>query len=150
MANKRGRADTGAKQGIYLKRRKLNSADDITRLCDICTTMFDSSNDLQSLMTPLGFRHSSKGELFANARKGCPICFWIHSLLCSMWITSSGQVYFRAINSTRSSVPGFSRPNRLVVTIAELLDQPVDFPEILFSISSTYRLLMLALKLSLK
>ncbi|KAF4636151.1 hypothetical protein G7Y89_g1950 [Cudoniella acicularis] len=97
--------------------------------------MINRSNELKSLMTPLGYCHSSKAELFADARKGCSIYFWIHNLLYNMWNTSSGHVYFHALDSSRLA-PGPSRPNRLVATIAQLLDQHEDFPKIYFSISS--------------
>ena len=143
MVGKRRRTELATEQDIHQKRIKLNPLSDIVRLCDLCTTMINGSNELKSLMTPPGYCHSSKAELYANARKGCPICFWIHNLLCNMWNTSSGQVYFHALDSTRSA-PEPSRPNRLVATIAQLLDQHEDFPKIYFSVSSTRRPLLLA------
>ena len=130
MAEKHGRTE------FARKRRKLNPLEDIARLCDLCGTMINGSNELKSLMSPLGYSHSSKVELFANARNGCPICFWVHNILCHMWTNiASGQVYFHALDSSRS-VPGSSRPNRLIATITHLLDPPKEFPKIYFSISS--------------
>jgi len=110
------------------------------KLCDLCETMVNGSNDLKSLMTPQGYFHSSKVELFANARKGCPICFWIHNLLCVMWsCCHSGHVYFHALNSSRAASGRPSRPNRLVATIIDQASsEPIKFPKIYFSISGTW------------
>ncbi|CZR58838.1 uncharacterized protein PAC_08730 [Phialocephala subalpina] len=142
MAGKRRRTELATKPRIHQKRIKLNPLNDIVRLCDRCARMVNGSNELKSLMSPVGYSHSSKVELFANARNGCPICYWIHHYLRHMWInTPSGQVYFHALNSSRSA-PKPSRPNRLVATIHPLLDQDIDFltdlemPKIYFSISS--------------
>jgi hypothetical protein len=140
MAGKRRRTEL-AKLHIHQKRVKLNPLNDIVRLCDHCARMINGSNELKSLMSPEGCSHSSKVELFANARKGCPICYWIHHFLRHMWTRiPSGQVYFHALNSSRSAHSP-SRPNRLVATV-QFLDLPTAFPvnfrmpKIYFSISS--------------
>jgi hypothetical protein len=153
MAGKRRRTEPTTKASILEKRIKLNPLNDIVRLCDRCDNMINGSNELKSLMSPEGYSHSSKVELFADARKGCPICYWIHHFLRHMWTRiSSGQVYFHALNSSRpASSP--SRPNRLVATV-QFLDLPTDFPanfrmpKIYFSISSKWRSLLLAQKKS--
>lgn len=136
MAGKRRRTELATKPHVHQKRIKLNPLNDIVRLCDRCARMVNGSNELKSLMSPVGYSHSSKVELFANARKGCPICYWIHHFLRHMWTRiPSGQVYFHALNSSRLA-PSPSRPNRLVAMVHELLDPPTDFPGIYFSISS--------------
>ena len=149
MAGKRRRTELATKAPIHQKRIKLNPLNDIVRLCDHCDNMINGSNELKSLMSPEGYSHSSKVELFANARKGCPICYWIHHILRHMWTRlPSGQVYFHALNSSRPA-PSPSRPNRLVATV-QFLDLPTGFfanfrmPKIYFSISSRWKSLLLA------
>jgi hypothetical protein len=151
MAGKRRRTEL-AKLHIHQKRVKLNPLNDIVRLCDHCARMINGSNELKSLMSPEGCSHSSKAELFANARKGCPICYWIHHFLRHMWTRiPSGQVYFHALDSSRSA-PSSSRPNRLVATVNQFSSLPTDFPtdfrmpKIYFSISSRWKSLLLELK----
>jgi hypothetical protein len=141
MAGKRRRTELATKAHIHEKRIKLDTLNDIVRLCDHCDNMINGSNELKSLMSPEGCSHSSKVELFASAREGCPICYWIHHFLRHMWTgIPSGQVYFHALNSLLSA-SNPSRPNRLVAMV-QFLDLPPDFPadfrmpKIYFSISS--------------
>jgi hypothetical protein len=152
MAGKRRRTELATKLHADQKRIKLNPLNDIVRLCDHCARMINGSNELKSLMSPEGCSHSSKVELFANARKGCPICYWIHHFLRHMWTRiPSGQVYFHALDSSRSA-PSSSHPNRLVATVHQFSSLPTDFPtsfrmpKIYFSISSRWQSLLLARK----
>jgi hypothetical protein len=152
MAGKRRRTELATKLHADQKRTKLNPLNDIVRLCDHCARMINGSNELKSLMSPEGCSHSSKVELFANARKGCPICYWIHHFLRHMWTRiPSGQVYFHALDSSRSA-PSSSHPNRLVATVHQFSSLPTDFPtsfrmpKIYFSISSRWQSLLLARK----
>ncbi|KAH8665266.1 heterokaryon incompatibility protein-domain-containing protein, partial [Tricladium varicosporioides] len=135
MARKRGRSELATKPHIHQKRVKLNQLNDIVRLCNLCATMINESNELKSLISPREYLHSSKEELFASARKGCPICFWVHDFLQHMWIENpSAKVHFHALDSSRSE-SGYNRPNRLVATVGPLLDPCGKFPNIYFSIS---------------